>query len=269
MRPLLPDRSRPLLFAHRGCSSLAPENTMAAFRKARETGAPGIELDIHVCASGELVVAHDDHFRRTAPESGENHGIEELDYEDIKRIDVGEAFGRQSPVQIGSAVQPGAYRGERPPLLEEVLETFCPGMYIDIELKTRKTKSDPLPGLLAEMLKKLGDRISAAVTVSSFNPVAVGVFKKLCPNIPTAVIFCVDPEVPFLLGRGFGRFIAGCNYLKPVYKQIDPFSRFRWSILEGRPLVPWTIDDPAVAVKMLNLGCAGIITNKPQDMMGR
>jgi glycerophosphoryl diester phosphodiesterase len=241
---------------------------MAAFRKARETGAPGIELDIHVCASGELVVAHDDHFRRTAPEGGEGRGIEELAYEDIKRIDVGEAFGCQSPAQIASAVPPGAYCGERPPLLEEVLETFCPGMYIDIELKTRKTRGDPLPGLLSEMLKKFGDKVSAAVTVSSFNPVAVGAFKKLCPRIPTAVIFCVDPEVPPLLRRGFGRFIAGCGYLKPIYKQTGPFSRFRWSVLEGRPLVPWTIDDPAIVAKMLDLGCAGVITNRPQDMTG-
>jgi len=66
--PLLPDRPRPLLFAHRGCSSLAPENTMAAFATALRVGSPGVELDVHRCATGELVVAHDDCFTaRTAP----------------------------------------------------------------------------------------------------------------------------------------------------------------------------------------------------------
>ena len=48
--------SRPLLFAHRGYSAKAPENTMAAFRLAWESGIPGIELDVHLCKSGEAVV---------------------------------------------------------------------------------------------------------------------------------------------------------------------------------------------------------------------
>ena len=97
--PLLPDRKRPMLFAHRGCSSLAPENTMASFKKAREVGAPGIELDIHVCKSGELVVVHDDTFQRTA---GDSRAIADLTLAEIQAIDVG--------------------KGERPPLLDDGLE---------------------------------------------------------------------------------------------------------------------------------------------------
>ena len=102
--PLLPGRKRPLLFAHRGCSSLAPENTMAAFRRARETGAAGMELDIHITSDGELVVAHDDTFTRTAPAgaNGDGRGLEEMSLAEIRAIDVGSFFG------------PG-FSGERPP----------------------------------------------------------------------------------------------------------------------------------------------------------
>jgi glycerophosphoryl diester phosphodiesterase len=250
MLPLLPDRKRPLLFAHRGCSSLAPENTMASFRKAREIGAPGIELDIHITRDGKLAVAHDDNFKRTA---GDGRIIEDMSYDEIKTVDTGAFF---SP----------AFKGEHPPLMEEVLETFCPALYIDIELKTRKTKDDPLPGLLAELLKKFGEKVSASLTVSSFNPFAVKAFKKLCPTVPTAVIYCVSKDVPFILRRGFGRVISGCDYLKPIHKLATSFSRFRFTTLEKRPLVPWTIDDRQIAEKMLALGCAGIISNKPQDM---
>jgi glycerophosphoryl diester phosphodiesterase len=223
---------------------------MAAFQKARETGAPGIELDIHVCASGELVVAHDDTFQRTA---GDGRRVEALSLGEIKSIDVGSFFS------------PGFSR-ERPPLLHEVLEEFCPGMYIDIELKTRKTKNDPLPGLLAETLRLLGDRAEKSLLVSSFNPFAILTFKKLCPQIPTAIIWCADPEVPFILRRGFGRLLSHCDYLKPGHAHVNRFSHFRFSLLEGRPLIPWTIDDPALAKKMLGIGCRGIITNRPQDM---
>jgi glycerophosphoryl diester phosphodiesterase len=248
--PLLPGRPRPLLFAHRGCSSLAPENTFASFKKARETGAPGIELDIHVCATGELVVAHDDTFQRTA---GDSRRVEDLAFEEIRSIDVGSFFST-------------AFRGERPPLLDEVLEEFCSEMYIDIELKTRKTKNDRLPGLLADTIRRFGDRAEKSVTVSSFNPFALRAFKQLCPHIPAAIIWCVDTSVPPVLRRGFGRFLSHCDYLKPEHVQVRRFTRFPLSVLEKRPIVPWTVDDPALAQKLLGLGCSGIITNRPQDM---
>jgi glycerophosphoryl diester phosphodiesterase len=266
--PLLPGRPRPLVFAHRGCSSLAPENTFAAFAKARETGSPGIELDVHATADGRLAVCHDDTFLRTAPPDNNGGGKkpEELKYDEIRRIDVGSFFG-------------AAFSGERPPLLEDVLKTFCPDMYVDIELKSRRTKDDPLPGLLACLLAALGGNICAAVTVSSFNPVCLAAFKKAwntlgggLPAVPTAVIFAADPEVPRLLRRGFGRYIAGCDYLKPRHDQAAAFSRFRWTVIERRPLVPWTVDDAVLAQTLLAPGpagipgCAGIITNRPQDM---
>jgi glycerophosphoryl diester phosphodiesterase len=252
--PLLPDWPRPLVFAHRGCSSLAPENTLFAFRKARELGAPGIELDIHVCASGELVVAHDDTFTRTA---GDNRAIEGLSLREIRAIDVGAFF---------DGLHGGSRREEYPPLLEEVLEEFCPDMYIDIELKTRKINNDPLPLLAAEKIRSFGARAASSVTVSSFNPCCIRAFKRLCPQIPAAVIWSADQEVPLPLRHGFGRIIAACDYVKPVHLQVNRFSRFRFALLEKRPVVPWTIDDPLLAKKMLELSCEGIITNRPQDM---
>jgi glycerophosphoryl diester phosphodiesterase len=248
--PLLPNRKRPLVFAHRGCSSLAPENTFASFKKAREIGAPGIELDVHICASGELVVAHDDTFHRTA---GDPRAIKDLSLNEIKTLDIGSFFDP-------------AFKGEHPPLLEDVLEEFCPEMYIDIELKTRKTKDDPLPGLLAEKLKQFGDGAQKSVTVSSFNPFAILSFKQLCPQIPTAIIWSADTEVPLILRYGFGRILSHCDYLKPIYKQANSFSRFRFTTLEGHPIVPWTIDALQLPEKMLKIGCTGIITNRPQDM---
>jgi glycerophosphoryl diester phosphodiesterase len=245
--PLLPGRPRPLVFAHRGCSSLAPENTMAAFRLARELGAPGLELDVHVCSSGELVVVHDDTFKRTAPpdDNGDGRDIEELTLAEIRHIDLGS--------------------GEHPPLLEEVLEEFCPDMYIDIELKSRKTRNDPLPGLVAAKLKSLGDRVEKAVTLSSFNPFCLAAFKRICPQFPAAVIWSASLEVPLMLRYGLGRFLSPCDYVKPVHTQVSPRSCRR--ISGGRPLVPWVLDDPVTAQRMLDMGCEGIITNRPQDMV--
>jgi glycerophosphoryl diester phosphodiesterase len=223
---------------------------MAAFKKARQVGAPGIELDIHVCASGELVVIHDDSFKRTG---GDGRMVKDLTLDEIRAIDVGAFFHP-------------AFKGEHPLLLEEVLEECCPGMYVDIELKTRKTKNDPLPGLLAEGLKKMGEEVQRAISVSSFNPVSLMNFKKLCPHIPTALIWSADREVPPLLRFGLGCLLAGNDYLKPVHLQVPPPGPVKFALWRGRPVVPWTVDDPALARRMLRAGCAGIITNKPQDM---
>ncbi|QQO09484.1 glycerophosphodiester phosphodiesterase [Breznakiella homolactica] len=247
---LLPDHPRPLLFAHRGCSSLAPENTMAAFKTARELHIPGIELDTHVCASGELIVAHDDTFERTA---GDPRIVEQLTLDEIRSIDVGSFFAP-------------AFKNERVPLLKDVLEEFCPAMYIDIEMKTRKIRNDPLPGLLANLLKTMGDRVTNSVTVSSFNPMAIRAFRGMRTGIPTAVIWGDDKGVPPLLRHGEGRWIAGCDYLKPQYAQVSRFSRFWLSKLGRRPMAAWTVDDPSVARKLAALGTEGIITNRPQDM---
>ncbi|MDR2899933.1 MAG: glycerophosphodiester phosphodiesterase [Treponema sp.] len=245
--PVLADRSRPLLFAHRGCSSLAPENTMASFRKAREMGSPGIELDIHLCASGELVVAHDDTFLRIA---GDPRNIEDLTYDEIRSIDVGSFFDAK-------------FKSERVMLLEEVLEEFCPGMYIDIELKTRKTSHDFLPEAAAKSLQAFNENIMQSVTISSFNPFALRAFKKFAPQIPTALIWSLSTEVPKILRRGQGYLIAGCDYLKPEYAQVKPSASF----MKRGPVIPWTIDDIDLAKKMIGLGCEGIISNKPQDLI--
>jgi glycerophosphoryl diester phosphodiesterase len=244
---------------------------MAAFRKARETGARGIELDIHATADGALVVAHDDTFIRTAPADNNGNGrfLEDLRYDEIKHIDVGSFFASKSGIQSGAP----SFSGERPPLLEEVLDEFCPKLYVDIELKSRKTKNDPLPELLVKKLFALGSQIAASVTVSSFNPLCLAAFKKSwererhsLPRIPTAVIYCASAEVPALLRHGVGRFIAACDYLKPQYNQAHAWRRML-SALEGRPIVPWTVDDPTLARDLLGRGCAGIITNRPQDLV--
>jgi glycerophosphoryl diester phosphodiesterase len=244
---------------------------MAAFNLARNLGAPGIELDIHACATGELVVAHDYTFTRMVPDgpNGGGRTIEELDLREIRALDLGAAFGSQSPVQEKKPGTAGDFSGEHPPLLEEVLENFCPAMYVDIELKSEKTKNDPLPLAAAEKLKSLGEKIAAAVTVSSFNPFALLAFKSYCPHIPTAIIWSADKAVPPILRRGLGRIISRCDYLKPVYTQVTPWNHFRFVRLESRPLVAWTVDDPALAVNLVKAGSEGIITNRPQDLTGK
>jgi glycerophosphoryl diester phosphodiesterase len=245
---LFPERRRPLLFAHRGASSLIPENTLASYRKARELGAPGIELDLHLSADGKFVLAHDAGFERTSPAwSSENPGrcIEDMQWEDIKQIDIGSFFD-------------GRFKAERPQLLEDIIEEFCPAMYLDIELKTTAATKKSLPRSLAAFLKTQRKEVQLALSISSFSPTALSVFKAALPSIPTAFIY---DKAAFL------RRFTSCDYLKPQVRLMAQAGRARFT--EGRPFVAWTIDSKEDAQEALLTGAAGIITNRIQDFAGR
>lgn len=227
---------------------------MAAFSLARRIGARGLELDVQRCATGELIVAHDWDFARTA---GADIAAADAPYSRIRELDVGSSFGTD-------------YAGERVPLLDEVLDEFSGELYLDIELKTKKTRDDPLPGALAALLldrSKTDSGLERRVTVSSFNPVALAAFKRAAPGFATAAIWDDSAELPFYLRRGQGRWISGCDYLKPSSKKATPLSLALLSRLGGRPMVAWTVDDIESAKRLAAIGCEGIITNRPQDIV--
>lgn len=248
---LLPGHDRPLLFAHRGASAYAPENTLAAFKRARELGAPGIELDIHRCASGELVVFHDDTTERLCPNT--NYSIIGTSWGVLKKLDIGSWKGPQFSL-------------ERPILLTELFEEFGTSLYYDIEIKARTTENKGTEQTLAELLTTMHIPPEQAV-ISSFNPVALKRFKAFAPHYATAIIYCKSKELPWYLRSGAGRYIAHCDYLKPEHVTVSPLTRFFDSTLGGYPVVPWTVDDPETAKNLIVQGCTGIITNKPDVIL--
>src|SRR5512140_2542862 len=110
----------PAIIAHRGASADAPENTLAAFRLALELGADGVELDVWRCATGEVVVHHDEDTRRVA---GAALLVPDAPLAALRALDVGAWKGER-------------FRGERIPLLAEVLAAL-PAAVVNVELKSR------------------------------------------------------------------------------------------------------------------------------------
>jgi len=107
------------LYAHRGASGYAPENTLAAFRKALELGCPHLELDVHLARDGVPVVIHDATLNRTTDGRGRVGGYT---LEHLKTLDAGSWFSEE-------------FRGERIPTLEEVLALAGEGAKFCIEIK--------------------------------------------------------------------------------------------------------------------------------------
>ncbi len=238
----------PLLFAHRGCSHAAPENTMTAFRLAREYGIPGIELDVRLCSTGEMVVFHDDDFKRIFNMEG---SIEETSFKELQKLDAGIFKGEE-------------FRGERIPLLSEVFELLGTDVIYDIEFKNRLTTTGPQEEALLKVIRKYN--VEENCMVSSFNPFCIRTFKKLAPEISGAIIYSKSMDVPWYLRRGEGRYISGCPVIKPKWDMVTDGFIFRNYRLGGYPVLPWTVDDPQTAENLLAKGCAGIITNRPESM---
>jgi len=108
-----------LRIAHRGASSERPENTLAAFRRALELGAEGIECDLRLCADGHVVVMHDPRLERTTNGRGL---VRATSLADVRRLDAGAWYGRD-------------FTGEPVPTLEETLELVLPRAMLNLELK--------------------------------------------------------------------------------------------------------------------------------------
>jgi len=250
---LFPDLARPLLFAHRGLSSSAPENTMAAFKLARDMGMPGVELDVHLTSDGKLAVFHD---HSTARIAGAALELERSAWKDLSALDIGSWKGSQ-------------WKGERMIELRELFEEFGESLYYDVELKSSIAADYGLEAAVSTCLRdafasKTG--LTGRILVSSFNPMALARFKYLSPAIPTAIIWSGDADVPAYLRHGEGRWIGKVDALKPDRAKVTRFSSLRWMKLGRYPVVPWTVDDAAEAARLLSLGCEGLISNRPQEL---
>src|SRR5579885_1139010 len=140
-----------LVIAHRGASGHAPENTLAAFRLALEMGAKAIELDVHQSRDGELLVMHDDDFRRVG---GRRAKLGALSAAEARAIDVGSWFGK-------------GFAAERVPTLAEVYELVAGRAEVHVEIKHG---APVYPGIEARVVSFLERRRAWDRTVvSSFD----------------------------------------------------------------------------------------------------
>ncbi len=252
--PLFPGIARPLLFAHRGLSSIAPENTMAAFKLARKLGIPGVELDVHLTSDGKLAVIHDHTTARIA--EGPALDIERSTWKEISSVDAGSWKG-------------GEWKGERIMELGELFEEFGDAFYYDVEIKSRIASDYGLEKTLAACLRDAfasAGSLSGRILVSSFNPMSLARFKYLSSALPTAIIWSGDPEVPAYLRHGEGRWIGKVDALKPDKAKVRRLSSFRWKNLGRYPILPWTVDEAPEAERLIGLGCEGVISNRPQEL---
>lgn len=244
-----PGARRPLVFGHRGCPEEAPENSRAGFARCAEDGVPGIELDIHMCASGDLVVIHDHSLSRTAGTEGM---VEHFSYSELAELDIGGWFGEE-------------FEGERMMTLDQVFEEFGNAFYFDVELKELERLDNGFARKTVECIQKY--HMESKVIVSSFNPYIIRTVRKLAPNIPTAHIYSGHVDVPPLLRRGFGYFVTQSDVVKPHHERISDFTIALFAKLLGRPIITWSVNDLEQAEQLTRIGVEGLISNRPKELL--
>jgi glycerophosphoryl diester phosphodiesterase len=233
-----------MIFAHRGNSSVAPENTLAAFRAAQQARAHGVELDVQLSRDGVPMVIHDERLERTTTGKG---WVREHTLAQLQALDAGVWFG-------------AGFAGERIPTLAQVLELFQgTDTWVNIELKTNRL---PYPGLVASTLKEV-ERFGMArqVIISSFNHNSLKEVQAQSGKSACAAILydtLVEPWA-YALQHGF-------QALHPHYLQVDE-ALMAGCRGAGLVLRPWTVDEVPAALQLNALGVSGLITNKPQDML--
>lgn len=236
-----------LNIAHRGASAVAPPNTLAAFRRAADLGADGVELDVHLCADGVPVVIHDFTVDATTDGSGR---VGDMPLAALRELDAGSRFDP-------------AFAGERIPTLEEVFAEVGGRLLINVELKSMPGSDYPgLEAAVAALIRRHG--LAERVLVSSFNPFALRRFRREMPAVPLGFLYETAP-----LSRA-ARLVAALIRLQP--QAVHPWwgvitpQTVRQAHARGRRVVAWTVDDPAAMARLVKWGVDAIITNYPDRM---
>ena len=231
----------PLIYAHRGASAYAPENTMSAFHEAARRYADGIELDVQMTKDGVIVVMHDEDVSRTTNSQGL---VREKTLKEIKDLDAGGLYSR-------------LYVGEKVPTLEEVL-TFLQGnsLRLNIEIKTCSAWYDKeLTRRTVSLVQQSG--IKDRVIFSSFEHRSLLDAKELDDTIPCGLLY-----VGNLIHPGRYAKAVGVEYIHPCWDNLD-----RQGVEDcrenGIEIHPWTINDPTSRDAMLAFECEHLITNYP------
>ena len=249
---------RPLeVHAHRGGGGLAPENTLAAFRKGMELGSDALEMDLHVTRDGEIVVIHDETLDRTTDGVG---SVADLTLKELKRPDAGVKFAP-------------SFRGERVPTLREVIAlvkaTGNTRIRLDLELKyhpDRPGTPEDFEQRVLEILRETG--FVLRVNIISFHHPSLATMKALEPGIRTGLLAGgrQAPQDPVALVRQYH-----ADYYSPSFRHLtaEVVAALHQA---GIPIVPWTVNEEAEMRRLIGLGIGsfagdGIVTDYPDRLL--
>jgi len=228
--------------AHRGASGHAPENTLAAFRRAVELGAAFIETDLQISRDAHIVVIHDDRLDRTTTGRGP---VREHTLAELRELDAGSWYDSQ-------------FAGERIPRLEEVLE-FSRQSDIVFYLEIKPGAPWGVEQAVVGALRSAGETTRAVVL--SFDAATLATVRRLEPTLMTGYLY--DRQQPDAVQRALE---LGARQLAPRGDLVTPelVAEARRNSLQ---VVTWTINKPEQMRTLAAAGVDGIMTDYPDRLI--
>jgi len=231
-----------LVIAHRGASGHAPENTLAAFRKALAMGATFIETDLQLSRDARFVAIHDSTLERTTNGQGAVHNAT---LAELRRLDAGAWFGSE-------------FAGERIPALEEILQ-FAKKHDVVFYLELKPVGSWGGEHALIGALRESGE--IARTVVISFDPAILAAIRKVEPTLMTGLLFDGQMEDPLdkAVAIGARQAVVRGDLVTP------------WMIGQARrrdlQVVCWTVNHSAHMRLLATAGVDGIMSDYPDRLI--
>lgn len=239
---MLESLPQPVIFAHRGASAHAPENTIAAFERALEEHADAIELDVKLSADGHVIVIHDMTVNRT---TGAHGRVRDLSLADLRALGAGSYFSEK-------------FQNEKIPTLEEVFEALGKRTFINVELTNYNSPRDHLVESVCSLVKKFG--LQERVMFSSFFALNLSKARSILPEVPRGLL-----AFKGLLGawaRSFGFAFGKYQALHPNLNDTTRQQIQRVHRLKQRVHV-WTVNEAEDMRRLFHWGVDGIFTDDP------
>jgi glycerophosphoryl diester phosphodiesterase len=229
----------PAVIAHRGGRDWAPENTLAAFRKSLAADVDGVEFDVQRCATGELVVIHDQDLNRTTNGVG---CVRDCSLAELKKLSAGLWFSDE-------------FRDERLPLLSEVLDLFNEKTLINIEVKNVPPGYDGIEEDLLAELEPYRNRLK--IVVSSFDHYCLKKLRELDCDLELGILvagslvnpgeYCAKLQASFYI-QNYGCLLPeACQAVRKA----------------GLKLIVWTPNDRPGWRRLIDMEVHGICTDYP------
>lgn len=237
-----------LIIAHRGASGYAPENTLAAFRKAIELGANVLETDVRQTKDGHLVLVHDASVDRTTNGEGD---VADLTLAELKLLDAGGWFSH-------------AFRDERIPTLVEVIDLLPDSTKLIIEIKG---DSASYPGIEERVVNLVAQkRIADRVILKSFDVDVLNKLRRLAPEVPQLLVYAFRiPWIGLVVGAG----VSQIDVLSLDVQYLQPHSLFvtesfvRSAHRRNINIIAWDVETGERMKEMIAFGVDGIETDYP------
>ena len=239
------------IFAHRGASAYAPENTLEAFDLAVNMGADGVELDVHMTRDGELVVAHDEEIGRVSNGLGL---IKNMTVSELKKY----RFNRTHP----------EYRDATIPTLREVYELLKPtGLHVNTELKTSRIRYEHMEEKCIKLADELG--MSDRVLYSSFNTASLRLLKRIDPNVRVGLLRTPIGKIndrkvvdPWDLAH-----LLGIDAIHPHFSELLLYNEADKAHAKDMRVNVWTVNEEEDMRKCLEAGADMLIGDYPDRMV--